>query len=167
MLWLAPPVLFTLGLGISKPTNSLGFGYRPPSEPFLDVRGGYRYDTDLTIGLRARGSRLDLHLLDGDDTIHRFDGYTLELGAFGELDSGPFAAMLWFGIHTARMTYQTDAFFTGPVFAAGLTLGVHLYRSDHYRVTLFGEIQGSRTAALADGFDYQQKPLSVGVAVRF
>jgi hypothetical protein len=37
MLWLAPPVLFTAGLGIRRPSDNDSFSFRPDPELFVDT----------------------------------------------------------------------------------------------------------------------------------
>jgi hypothetical protein len=192
MLWLAPPVLFTLGAGISKPMLHEGFGRTPDAALFVDARVGVGYPAgeDTRIGLRLRGSHMDIQWGDlapppYDEYLELFDLYTLDVGAFGELDSGAFTAMLWLGAHVAYVdayyNHYTDdnsiqesfreSFIAGPALAGGVAVGVHAYRSGRYRVTVYGEMGFTTRVFLTDrafgGDHYTYKPLSLGVAVRF
>ncbi|HEY5945990.1 MAG TPA: hypothetical protein VIV40_10895 [Kofleriaceae bacterium] len=190
-MWLAPPLLLTAGLGISQPDDNDSFSLRPEPELFVDGRVGYPVDKNVSVGLRLRGSHTNIRWADSvaprpyDQFNDTFELYTLDVGAFVELDSRYFNVMGWLGAHNARVhaiyNHYTDDnsatfreqehFFTGPARAGGLALGVHIYTADNYRVTLFGEAAVSSNVFMTnkslESDSYTYKPLSVGVAVRF
>jgi hypothetical protein len=191
MLWLAPPVLFTAGLGFSWPKNHDTFGGTPRRELFVDARVGYPTEPNMAAGLRLRGSHMKIDWSDigapapYDEYSDRFELYTLELGAFYEVGTRYVTVMGWLGVHTAHVdaayyhyTYDDSAeysyresFFSGPALALGLSLGVNVFNVGRYRVTMFGEVGVTSEVALTNksfgGHSYTYAPLSLGVAVRF
>jgi hypothetical protein len=191
MLWLAPPVLFTAGLGFSWAPNNSSFGSEREREPFIDARVGYPVDQTRTVGLRLRGSHMRTQWYDNlaprpfDEFHDTFELYTLDVGMFGEIGARRFYGMAWMGVHTAHVdatynhwTYDDsvsyharERFITGPAFAAGVALGVNVYNAGRYRVTVYGELAFTShvfmTNKSLEDDSYRYEPTSLGVAVRF
>jgi hypothetical protein len=190
MLWLAPPVLFSAGLGITQPSDNDSWSFRPDPELFVDARVAYPLEDGFAVGARVRGSHTRIEWSDTvaprpfDQFLDQFELYTLEVGAFGELDLQYVCFMGWVGVHTARVharyhhytddqsaTFaEQEDFFTGPAMAGGFAFGVNVYNRRRLRVTVYAE------AAFAHAFltnksleddSYSYSPLSLGLAVRF
>ena len=189
MIVLAPPVLFTLGLGMSDIVDS--------DERFLDLRVGYQVVEHVAVGVRLRRSHTELDYGDvyssGGVDINHLDTYdldTTDIGAIADLEIGRWVVIApWLGLHMASgdASYSESRTDTltgesvggyhaeeqlapGPVFAAGLIAGFNVYSCGRVRVTGFAETQSARSAFLTNRSPYASyvyRALSLGVAVRF